>query len=122
MRAGRKKSMKFAKAVVIKKEGESMKRKIGSAILKGSMLLAAIFLMEGSLYPVQAEEYSTFGTFSPDHFPAAAKEGETIEEESGALSLGEKISRFPGRMKRKRRPQSFRIRQTVQLLYPRHIK
>ena len=67
MRAGRKKSMKFAKAVVIKKEGESMERKIGSAILKGSMLLAAMFLMEGSVYPVQAEEYSTFGTFSPDH-------------------------------------------------------
>lgn len=94
MRAGRKKSMKFAKAVVIKKEGESMKRKIGSAILKGSMLLAAIFLMEGSLYPVQAEEYSTFGTFSPDHFPAAAKEGETIEEESGALSAWRE--KFPG--------------------------
>lgn len=109
MRAGRKKSMKFAKAVVIKKEGESMKRKIGSAILKGSMLLAAIFLMEGSLYPVQAEEYSTFGTFSPDHFPAAAKEGETIEEESGALSLGEKISRFGtgNRIKRKSRENSF---------------
>ena len=71
-----------------------MERKIGSAILKGSMLLAAMFLMEGSVYPVQAEEYSTFGTFSPDHFPAAAKEGETIEEESEVLSLGEKISRF----------------------------
>ena len=71
-----------------------MERKIGSAILKGSMLLAAMFLMEGSVYPVQAEEYSTFGTFSPDHFPAAAKEGETIEEESEVLSLGEKLSRF----------------------------
>ena len=57
-----------------------MERKIGSAILKGSMLLAAMFLMEGSVYPVQAEEYSTFGTFSPDHFPAAAKEGETLYE------------------------------------------
>ena len=113
--------MKFAKAVVIKKEGESMERKIGSAILKGSMLLAAMFLMEGSVYPVQAEEYSTFGTFSPDHFPAAAKEGETIEEESeDSVEVQGKV--LPGRMKRKRRAQSFRIRQTVQLLYHRHIK
>ena len=76
-----------------------MKRKIGSAILKGSMLLAAIFLCEGSIDSVQAEsgtsvemEYSTFGTFSLDRSPAPVKEGETIEEESGTLSLEEKIS------------------------------
>ena len=114
-----------------------MKRKIGSAILKGSMLLAAIFLMEGSLYPVQAEEYSTFGTFSPDHFPAAAKEGETIEEESGALSLGEKISRFgtgnglsgsPGKIPSRADEKETQATElpdqaaAVQLLYPRHIK
>lgn len=83
-----------------------MKRKRGNGILKGSIILATVFFMAGGgsegLYPVRAEEsgtsadteYSTFGTFPLDRSPAAVKEGETIEEESEELSLGEKISRF----------------------------
>ena len=52
-----------------------MERKIGSAILKGSMLLAAMFLMEGSVYPVQAEEYSTFGYVFSRSFSGCRKRG-----------------------------------------------
>lgn len=83
-----------------------MKRKTGYGILKGSIVLAAVFFIAGNgpakerVRQVRAEEtertagteYSVRGTFQLDNSPAAVKEGETIETEGGTPSLGEKFS------------------------------